>query len=137
MHTEKEQTLKKWCKNKVRLSFQKPKLYFKEREIWWVYLGENLGYEQNGGKNFTRPVLVIRKYNLNLALVLPLTTSTKKNPYYFPVGSVDGKEAQTILSQARTIDIQRFQDKIGTLNQQRFDALIKEFELKNFPPSNK
>ena len=33
--------------------------YFNNREIWFLNLGENIGFEQNGkGDEFLRPVLV-------------------------------------------------------------------------------
>ena len=37
--------------------------FFKEGEIWWCHLGENVGTEMNGkGDFFTRPVLILKKY---------------------------------------------------------------------------
>ena len=38
--------------------------YPKEGEVWMISVGKNIGFEQNGsGSNFSRPVLVIKKFN--------------------------------------------------------------------------
>lgn len=38
--------------------------YFKEGEIWWSHIGENIGIETNGKSDaFTRPVLIFKKYD--------------------------------------------------------------------------
>lgn len=58
------------------------RLFFKEGEIWWAYLGLNIGFEIDGkGKDFSRPVLVLKKYNGYSFLALPLSTSQSINKY--------------------------------------------------------
>ncbi len=48
--------------------------YVKEREIWYAHLGHNVGFEEDGkGKDFKRPVLVLKKIG-NVFAVLPMTT---------------------------------------------------------------
>lgn len=43
---------------------------FKEGEIWWCYVGENVGIEANGkGNQFTRPVLIFKKYDKSWIIV--------------------------------------------------------------------
>ena len=40
------------------------RLFYREGEIWWVRLGKNIGYELDGkSREFTRPVIVLKKYN--------------------------------------------------------------------------
>ena len=71
------------------------RLYFREGEIWWVRLGKNIGYETDGkSREFTRPVIILKKYNQYSFLALPLTTAPKPNPYRLPIGMVDGKPSQ-------------------------------------------
>src|ERR1017187_10345231 len=56
------------------------RLYFREGEIWWVRLGKNIGYETDGkSREFTRPVIILKKYNQYSFLALPLTTASKPN----------------------------------------------------------
>ena len=55
---------------------------------------ENIGYEIDGkSREFTRPVIVLKKYNQYSFLAAPLTTTQKPNPYRLPIGMVDGKYA--------------------------------------------
>ncbi len=54
-----------------------------ERDIWWCKLGINIGYEQDGkGEGSLRPVLIIKKFNKFVCLVVPLSTKKKKGIYY-------------------------------------------------------
>src|ERR1035437_2426369 len=76
-------------------------LSFHEREIWWCSLGVNLGSEENGKNElFERPVLVMKKFNMSTAIIIPLTTKHKESPYYHPIKH-DGKTSSVILSQVR------------------------------------
>jgi mRNA interferase MazF len=80
------------------------RLYFREGEIWWVRLGKNIGYETDGkSREFTRPVIILKKYNQYSFLALPLTTAPKPNSYRLPIGMVDGKQAFATLSQLRNM----------------------------------
>ncbi|HLP46272.1 MAG TPA: type II toxin-antitoxin system PemK/MazF family toxin [Candidatus Kapabacteria bacterium] len=73
----------RWNIFKEKLNKRK-EIYFRKGEIWWCALGINVGYEQDGkNKNFERPVLVLRKINRHLALVLPLSSKIKDHPYYY------------------------------------------------------
>ncbi len=88
---------------------------FKEREVWWCSLGVNVGDEQDGkGASFTRPVFVLKKFNRNICIGIPLSTQLKDKPYYCHVRFKD-IEQSLILSQIRLIDAKRFKDKMGEL----------------------
>ena len=53
-------------------------VYFYEREIWWCSLGANVGFEQDGTDEFfERPVVIIKKYNPQIFLAVPLSTTSK------------------------------------------------------------
>jgi mRNA-degrading endonuclease toxin of MazEF toxin-antitoxin module len=60
-----------------------------------------------------------------VCLIVPLTTSQKKNPYHIGVGLVDGKEAFAIISQLRLVDTSRLVNKVGTLDTEHFKAVRK------------
>jgi mRNA interferase MazF len=48
--------------------------WIKQREIRYVNLGHNIGFEEDGkGNDFKRPVLVLKKIG-NIFAVLPMTT---------------------------------------------------------------
>lgn len=96
--------------------------FYHEREIWWCSIGINVGFEEDGkGPQADRPVLVVKAFNKQLCWAVPLSTSTKSNPYYFPIGLVGGEPASVILSQMRPVDTKRFVNRIGYLDQVNFD----------------
>jgi len=96
------------------------------REIWWCSLGVNIGFEQDGtGKDHERPVLILKGFSKQVCLAVPLTTSTKKNPYHVSVGKVDGKDAFVIISQLRLIDTKRLVNKVGFIESALFDKIRK------------
>ena len=116
-----------WIKIKFQIhEHEKRPLYFNEREIWWCQFGQNIGNEQNGkGQNFMRPVLVIKKYNRNICLVVPLSSQIKENKYYF-ILTIKQKTQAFLISQMRTLDTKRFVKKMSELTKQEFQ------EVKNY-----
>jgi mRNA interferase MazF len=49
-----------------------PPPLFKERDIWWVSIGVNVGFEEDGKhEKFLRPVLILKKFNKELFLGIP------------------------------------------------------------------
>lgn len=112
---------------------EEARVFYYEGEIWWVRLGKNIGYEANGkDREFTRPVIVLKKYNQYSFLALPLTTASRPNPYRLPIGVVDGKQAFASLSQLRNIDSKRLIVKIGFVERDALDAIKKEASRVNF-----
>ena len=112
---------------------EEARLFYREGEIWWVRLGKNVGYELDGkAQEFTRPVIVIKKYNQYSFLALPLTTSAKPNPYRLPIGEVAGKLAFAVLSQLRNIDSKRLVVKITHVEQDALETIKKEASRVNF-----
>ncbi len=125
--------LEKWCKLKSLLIFkQKAEIYFYEREVWWARIGLNIGVENNGkGPEFTRPVIILRKFNKKSAHVIPLTTVCDKhklvNGHIFEIGCVQGKRAYAILSQSKTIDSKRLVRKLQVLPKKTFESLVRKY----------
>ena len=112
-----------WNNLKKNIDGGKRKLY-KARDIWWCSLGTNVGFEQDGtGKDYERPVVVLRGFSKDVCLVVPLTTSAKKNKYHVVLGEVGGKSAAAIISQVRLVDVRRFIDKIGMLDKEKFEEM--------------
>jgi len=107
--------------------------FFHEGDVWWIRLGKNIGYELDGkSSEFTRPVIVIKKYNRYSFLALPLTTSQKPSPYRLPVGIVGGKQSFATLSQLRNIDSKRLVKKIARVSQRALEIIKKEASRVNF-----
>jgi len=100
--------------------------FYHPRDIWWCTFGLNIGFEQDGtGHEYERPVLILRGFNKQICLIIPLTTSKKKNKYLIPVGLINGKNAQAIISQIRLIDTKRLSNKIGIIDKERFSEIKK------------
>jgi|SRR3989338_4852195 len=119
-----------WNKEKKVIHGSVSDKFCHPREVWWCSVGVNVGFEQDGtGKNFDRPVVVIRGFNQNIFFGVLLSATTKTGKYYFPLGNLDGRQAVAVLSQVRLIDTKRLVHKIATLDEKLFrdltDALRK------------
>ena len=123
-----------WHEKKTKLNDDVGVALFHEREVWWCALGVNIGYEQDGGGElFTRPVVIITKFSLDVCLVVPLTARPKKGKFYFSLGQIDGREAVATLSQLRFVDRKRLAKKISTLDITIFHDLVARIVEVCFP----
>ena len=113
-----------WIELKEHLHKNKPRPYFKEREIWWASIGFNVGDEQHGNNdNFERPVLIVKKFNNNLFWDVPLTGKPKSGKYYYKIHS-GNREASVILSQLRVLDAKRLVRKLNVINEDEFIKVL-------------
>ncbi|MES2225978.1 MAG: type II toxin-antitoxin system PemK/MazF family toxin [Patescibacteria group bacterium] len=120
-----EKRFDEWNKLKKFTHSQEKTVLYCKREIWWLILGVNVGYEQDGtGHDFERPVLVLKGFSRFACLVVPLTTSRKKNKYHVDIGTIDGKRACVIISQIRLVDTRRFVNKLCTLDEGTFGHVV-------------
>lgn len=109
------------------------RLYFREGEIWWVRLGKNIGYEIDGKSwQFTRPVLVLKKYNQYSFLAAPLTTNIKPNLSRTPLGSIAGKASCASLSQLRNIDSKRLVKRVTAVSERVLARVKRHASAVNF-----
>jgi mRNA interferase MazF len=93
-----------------------PPAFPKSGEVWMCTLGKNLGREQNGGsQGFSRPVLVIKKFNNEIFWVVPLSTKQKELDFYFNYTDPSGARVAAILAQLRLVSINRFRRDIYVL----------------------
>lgn len=107
-----------WFKIKINLDSKShiPPL-FKDGQIWWCSIGENIGGEISGkGEYFRRPILVVRKLDKYSFIGVPLTSQPKTGTWYFNI-KVKTKDNYSILSQVRNVDYRRMDKILGTLNQ--------------------
>ena len=69
----------KWNELKKIIEKKENFLKFRERDIWFIHLGKNIGSEQNGkGNEFLRPVLVLKKFSKRYFLGVPLSSQKKQ-----------------------------------------------------------
>ena len=116
---------KKWHNKKAELHNQQPRIFFKEREIWFCHLGENIGFEQDGrGEEFLRPAIILKKFNNEVLWIVPLTKADRKSEkYYFTFSFRQGQKSSAILSQIRLIDAKRLKYMAGYITKDDFILL--------------
>src|ERR1700704_879060 len=120
-------------KKAINASDEHERVYFHEGDIWWVHLGVNVGFEIDGKQGeFSRPVVVLRKYNQFSFLALPLTTNAKPNKWRIAIGQVADRQAFAVLSQLRNIDSHRLIEKKAHLDADLLAHLKKAASLLNF-----
>jgi len=113
-------------KEKIHFKNTKPP-YFKEGEIWWVYIGENVGVEINGkGSKFARPALVYKKLSQHAFLAIPLTTKKKVGTWYVPFTHNKIKQV-AVLSQVRILSSSRLDNYIGQISDADFVEIKRGF----------
>jgi len=116
-----------WNNRKKKTHEEEKCLIFYEREVWWCIAGVNIGVEIDGKHDlFLRPSIVIRKFNKDMALIIPTTAQDKHGKYYLIVGGDDGKSYNACLSQIRVISSKRLFRKIGTISEEDYQKLIDE-----------
>lgn len=113
-----EKNFKKWHAVKESVNnLDSRSLYFREKEIWWCYVGANFGFEQDGkGGLFMRPVLILKKFSRNLCWVLPLSTKVSRGDFFFPLLSESNTIRMTTLPQMRLVDSRRLINKIDRIS---------------------
>ncbi len=115
-----------WHNLKSEIDRSNKKVFFNEREIWWCTLGQNIGHEQNGkSEYFTRPVLIVKKFNSGKCWVLPLGTTLREGIYYKKT-VVNGIDASILLDQLRTISSKRLTRKFYKLEKSNYYEVVLE-----------
>ena len=123
-----------WNERKKTLDRSDRSPFYHQREIWFCAAGVNIGNEIDGkGSAYARPVLVLRAFNAETFFGAALIGNPRTGPYYFSIGKVVDREAVVNLSQLRLFDTKRLIRKIGTLNEDTFQALAKSVTLTLFP----
>lgn len=116
-----------WNTQKKKVHSLESTLLFYEREVWWSKLGVNIGVEIDGKhEQFIRPVIIIRKFNKDMVLVIPTTTQDKANKYYFDVSGNREKVYKACLSQIKTISSKRLLRKIDTIHKSDYVFLLNK-----------
>lgn len=102
-----------------------------EGDLWWCAVGENVGVEISGkSDNFTRPVIILKKFGRLGFLGIPTTTKKRVGSWY--VAFVHKGISETaMLSQARIFSYKRLDRKMGTLDDADFHN-VKEAYVRLF-----
>lgn len=117
-----------WNNKKKELDNNAFSDYVHTQEVWWCSLGINIGFEQNGKHElFERPVLIIKKFSNDVVLIIPLSTKTRQNIYYFNF-THNSNEFSALLSQVRLISTKRLNRKIYKMDDVVFNNIRNAFK---------
>jgi len=124
-----------WNEVKKRTHKSERKIGIKPREIFWMRIGHNVGTEEFGkGRDFVRPVIIVRRLTHDLFLGIPTTTAPKdKNDYFYPFCYREkihnrSKCVTAMILQVRTYSIKRLLNKIGTVQKDDFVKIQKRLQ---------
>ncbi|MFA5744880.1 MAG: type II toxin-antitoxin system PemK/MazF family toxin [Candidatus Paceibacterota bacterium] len=118
----------KWFKEKTEVYNEKTRPFFRNGEVWFTALGENIGFEQDGrGENYLRPVVIIRKFNNEVFWAIPLTKNKKNGKFYFSFILV-GETSTAILSQIRLVDAKRLFYRLGIMRAEDLAEMKKRLK---------
>lgn len=134
------QNFDRW--NEIKKETQKKDfiLTIKKREIYWAKIGLNIGNEQYGkGKDFVRPIIIIRQLTSDLFIGVPTTTSIKDDSDYFHEITYKDDLKRDISSSAmilqqKVFSKKRLLNKIGKIDFENFEK-IKEKLKKLIDPT--
>jgi mRNA interferase MazF len=111
-----EKNFGNWGIQKAKINEKDSRLGFREGEVWWCNIGVNVGVEIDGkDKEFSRPALVLKKFNNESFWAIPLTTSAKRGRFYIPVKIDNCIDGVTNISQLRLLDAKRLTTRIGVI----------------------
>jgi mRNA interferase MazF len=127
-HLVMEKDFESWHLLKAKINENKARYLFREQEVWWCFLGANIGDEQDGkGLAFKRPVIIFKKYSSNLFLAIPLSTKIKDRIFNHIFEFKNIKQC-ALLSQARIIDAKRLSHKLGKLTANEYKQISEKFK---------
>ena len=122
-------------KNKINNRNLKP-LEILVGDIWWVYIGANIGTEIDGkGDNWTRPVIVLKIIDNTSIFVAPLTSSKFYNNKWHPILNYDFidsngkfKKSKVCLNQVKAIDYRRLKIRICNTGDEEYYRIMSVFD---------
>jgi len=115
----------KWNEIKKQTELNKTNWTIKVREIYWVKIGQNIGYEIYGKDDeFLRPVLVYKKFNRYSFIGIPLSSQNKNNKWYIKINPYNiEKDNYVIISQIRIFSTKRIKSKFGKISNEDFEVI--------------
>ena len=119
----------RWNNTKKSLeSFERvDRLFPLKGEVWIIYVGTNIGYEQDSNSlDFTRPALVIRKFNNKMMWIIPLSNKQKNFDFYFNFIDPRGNKVSVILAQLKLVSVKRFKRKMYEISDDLFLEITKK-----------
>ena len=116
-------------KKQIDIKNNQETLFIKEGEVWMINFGLNIGYEQNGnGKNFSRPGLIVKKFNRNMFWIIPLSTKQKDIDFYYNFKDINNKKVSLILAQIKLCSTKRLRRKMYDVENCELKNIVKKIK---------
>lgn len=129
-----EENFDKWNQVKKNVQEDEKTRLFKQRDIFFITMGQNIGFEQNGkGENFVRPIVILKKITNQMFIGIPLSSQLKDGDWFFKFEfNIKDKISLNIaiLPQIRMFSSKRLLNKIGVMKIKDFEKMkdkIKKF----------
>lgn len=107
-------------------------------EVWMGVIGKNIGYEQNGtGNNFSRPVVIVSKFNNKMFWAMSLSTKQKDFDFYYNFTDPNNQKVSIIIAQLKLVSLKRLKRKMYDLSEKDFENVLQRIRsfLKNRNPA--
>lgn len=128
-----EEYFNEWNEIKKNTHKEKVLVGFKNRDIFYIKMGHNIGFEQNGkGENFVRPVVILKKFNKNMFFGIPLSTQLKEGKFYYQFEFQKNyflSKNIALLSQMKLYSSNRLLNKIGVMNKDDFENMKDRLKI--------
>jgi len=114
-----------WIKVKEKLhNIEENKVpFFKEGEIWWCGIGDNIGSEVNGkSKYFSRPVYILKKFSKDMFFGIALTSKVKEGSWFVRINFLHNNQTVT-LHQARNFNTRRLYTLMGQCDEETVEKI--------------
>lgn len=117
-----------WNEKKKYLEIKNRKFLFKEGDIWWCSVGINVGNESCGkGRDFRRPVLVLKKLSYNCFIGIPISTQPKVGEWFCEIDTILGKRT-ALMYQIRMFSFSRLQHRLFALDEENVNMIKQKLE---------
>lgn len=128
---------RKWMGKKSTINNYRIVRSFREGDIWWAAVGENVGVEIDGkNEDYSRPVVILKKHSNLFFTAIPLTSKLHGGSWYIPFEFQKRPEIAVIV-QSRTMDASRLYRRMGKLSKRDYDRILNAylalFRNKNTP----
>lgn len=118
-----------WNAQKKTLHKSELAVFPAEGEVWMTAVGKNIGFEQDGsGDNFSRPALIVKKFNNQMFWIAPLSTKQKEFDFYYNCTDPVGRKIAVITAQLRLVSVKRFKRNMYVFSPADFAEIKKQLQ---------
>jgi mRNA interferase MazF len=112
--------MQSWHNEKIKISKNIEIPFFREWQVWYINMWINIGFEENWkNKDFSRPVLILKKFSKDTFLWIPTTTIKKEWKFYDNIWELNWKQNYLLLSQIRLYSSKRLLSNIWWISKSK------------------